>query len=220
MKRITQQGFSAIEALLIVVIIGIIGGTGYYIYQQTRGDDQPAQSSGVSPDKQEDLGDGRIEVTSGQNGFTAIFPEYWGELIKPSDGDQLIKSGESQPDVDAGNTLKVVTTEGYGSDSPTVLVMYYGEAEVAPAEPGSMVSDFTIKGKGDIPAIQGKKYSYEYTADTARGLGERSKGDKSYLYLFKHNGKNIFITYNVYASDPANLIDEVDDIVQTMRINQ
>jgi Tfp pilus assembly protein PilV len=32
-KPVNQKGFAAIEAVLIVVILAIIGGTGYYVYQ-------------------------------------------------------------------------------------------------------------------------------------------------------------------------------------------
>jgi len=31
--KLNQKGFSGVEALLIVVIVAIIGGVGYYVYQ-------------------------------------------------------------------------------------------------------------------------------------------------------------------------------------------
>lgn len=31
-KKLNQKGFSAVEALLIVIILAILGGTGYYVY--------------------------------------------------------------------------------------------------------------------------------------------------------------------------------------------
>ncbi len=33
LKSLNQKGFAAIETILVVVILAIIGGTGYYIYQ-------------------------------------------------------------------------------------------------------------------------------------------------------------------------------------------
>lgn len=32
-KSLNQRGFGAVEALLIIVIVGIVGGTGYYVYR-------------------------------------------------------------------------------------------------------------------------------------------------------------------------------------------
>lgn len=36
LKTLNQKGFSAIEALLILILVGIISGTGYYVYSANR----------------------------------------------------------------------------------------------------------------------------------------------------------------------------------------
>ena len=44
----SQKGFSAVEVLIVVLIVGVIGGAGYYIYAQNADDSVSSGSSQVA----------------------------------------------------------------------------------------------------------------------------------------------------------------------------
>jgi cytoskeletal protein RodZ len=50
MKK-NQSGFSAIEALLILVIVGIIGGTGWYVIQANKNTNDTLNNAGLGTAK-------------------------------------------------------------------------------------------------------------------------------------------------------------------------
>lgn len=50
MKKLGQGGFGLIEALIIIIILGIIGGTGFYVYKANKNTDESLSNSGNSTD--------------------------------------------------------------------------------------------------------------------------------------------------------------------------
>lgn len=48
MKKLDNKGFGAIEGLLIFVIVGIIGGTSFYVYRQKQAETKKSESPSVS----------------------------------------------------------------------------------------------------------------------------------------------------------------------------
>lgn len=51
MKTTNQNGFSLLELLLIIVLVGLVGGAGYYVYSQSQNNDETStpQSSVTEP---------------------------------------------------------------------------------------------------------------------------------------------------------------------------
>ena len=45
MKKLNQKGFTAIEAILILVIVAIIGGTGFYVYNSNKKSDKTSETT-------------------------------------------------------------------------------------------------------------------------------------------------------------------------------
>jgi prepilin-type N-terminal cleavage/methylation domain-containing protein len=58
LKSINQKGFTVIEGLLVLLILAIIGGTGYYVYQanndatETQNQAQTNANSATPPNKE------------------------------------------------------------------------------------------------------------------------------------------------------------------------
>ncbi len=68
MKKLNSKGFGAVEAILIVIIVGLIAGVGYYVYNQSQKQDetsQPQSSTTTIPpttEKQEDVDYGKLSI--------------------------------------------------------------------------------------------------------------------------------------------------------------
>lgn len=165
--------------------------------------------------KQSDTLPGRTTITSGKSAFNVTVPDWWGPLTKAADSDFLILPGTTQPTMAAGKKLKVTEASSYGSDSPSLFMMTLSDIGMGGALRGES-SEFTI-GKGD-DALVGKKYTYLYPTDEQVGIGyTRYQNDRDYRYAFTtKTGKKLDIEYSVYGSDPRNLSDTVDKIVQSI----
>jgi len=153
-------------------------------------------------------------ILSGKKGFNITVPNGWGPLTKAQNSDLLILPGRIQPTVTTDQKAKI-TEGGYGSDAPSLFIVLLSDAGMGDI-PRGVSSEFTI-GKGDDMLV-GKKYSYTYPADEQVGIGYmRYQNDREYRYSFttKH-GKHLDVLYNVYGSDPRNLVDSVDEIVHSI----
>jgi len=122
MKKLSSKGFSAIEALLILVIIGMIGGVGYYVYTQNKAatkdntaQDGSTKTSQKNPDKEEDK---TSEYKNETLGFSFKYPKNWSketEVIEGHFKDNLVfKSPDYKPvpdgpfgEVEAGGIIRV-----------------------------------------------------------------------------------------------------------------
>lgn len=58
MKKLNTKGFGVVEGLLIVVIIGIIGGAGYYVYAQNQNKTNTYTDSEQSADSEKSIPEG------------------------------------------------------------------------------------------------------------------------------------------------------------------
>ena len=217
MKLTTQKGFSVIEILLLVLLTATLSGTGWYVYNQaTKNDDTTKNQTTTSVANSKDSDENGLKIVkSGKNGFQVAFPQNWGKIYNVLDGDFMIKVDENQPDKTNEKTLKIQEVPSLGRDGSVVFSIIYDKETVQP-NPDASSSPFTID-KG-INAVKGTKYVYEYSGDTGPGLGARKKGEKEYMYFFEHGGKNLVVTYNIYASDPRNFVDQVDDIVRSIQL--
>lgn len=84
MKKLHQKGFSLVEGLLIVVLIGLIAGVGFYVYRQSQ--DNNSSKSDTPRTAQEDSQKKNPNITE-------LDPAI--ELTKPSDVEKL---PDSTPD--------------------------------------------------------------------------------------------------------------------------
>lgn len=217
MKKPSQAGFAHIGlVLLLIIILGVVGGGAYYVWHKNHekkaGSSPTNSKTNTSSDATNNGQSG--PVTSGKGAYSISFPNGW-NVLKDDASDSFMVAGETQPAADSSEVAKVTTTTFGGDGAFVFLATIQDKSDV----PKGVAKDFTLTNGKDHP-IQGKKYVYEYEADTPAGLGasdERIKGDRDYNYVFDlGGGKELRVMYSVYASDPRNLVSTVDQIVNSI----
>lgn len=156
-------------------------------------------------------------VNSGKGSFDITIPDGW-NLIKDAQADYIVIPGDKQPVVQPGTKPVVATSDGYGSDGPSVFAVLVNDVFDLSLPQGTETA-FAI-GKADT-LLEGKRYSYIYEEDQeSDGLGGgRLKGDRDYTYIFNlKDGRQLRAWYNVYGSDPTNNIATVEDVLRTIVI--
>lgn len=219
-----QRGFSTVEILIVLVIVGLIGVVGWLVYdkqQSKKSNEEPSQATSQSPPKEATAQDEQKEaklsyqgqkVTSGRERFTVEIPQGWNELLRPMDSNWLfMKEGTAQPKYSAGKPVKVTDVPSFGGDGPRVFSIFVHDNI---ANPEGTPSNFTLPNNGQ--PIQGTKYSITYS-DTVEGMDGHKKGEKSYEYRFNlKDGNSLVIWYRVYSDDLNDQSSLVDEIVSTI----
>lgn len=115
MKRLNEKGFSAIEAILLLVIISLVGFVGYFVYnsqQKTNSTlDDTAKSQG--------------EIQKSENSLpTYVLPEAWSKLQCDSiDSTGVVASPDNDKAVDCDdrtNTVFIYVTSGSNDKCLTI----------------------------------------------------------------------------------------------------
>lgn len=77
-----EKGFGVVEVILILVIIGIIGFTGWRVYEANREASQvPIDNSTIVPREKSSVPDGWKKYENKDLSFSFAYPEEWGEVI-------------------------------------------------------------------------------------------------------------------------------------------
>lgn len=84
-KTINQRGFAAIEAVLIFVIVAIIGGTGYYVYNANKEANQSLAPTQAAVSKSSGSIENLTKTYSDDFGhFSVKYPADWKLSTKPA----------------------------------------------------------------------------------------------------------------------------------------
>lgn len=218
-----QKGFSIVELLIVIVIVGLLGAVGWLVYDRQKNNtanNVPAitqtsdKKTETNPEASK-LSYQSQKVTSGKGRFTVELPQGWGEFLRPLDSDWLLMpEGTKQPIYTAGKELTITDLPGFGADGPRVFSMIVFD-NIAPASGESI--DFTISNNEQ--PILGKKYTQTFTKTTEEFIDARKKGDKDYKYVFKlKDGNTLQVSYSVYVDDANDQNKLVDEIVKTIVI--
>jgi type II secretory pathway pseudopilin PulG len=200
MKNRNQSGFSVVEGLLILVIVGIIGATGWYVMQANKNTNDTLNNSGLgsiaksSKKKQTNPSlapqavseDGWIVYSSKEGKFSLRYPSTWATPSHPEScapGSLLLGANSStvgRCGSDSGSQMYVDSSEG---DQRAKYV------ELTSANyPDLKTESVTVDG------VTGKKQAGTYKV-TAEGLGP-SDGDKEVRYSFYTNGRTYSASYS------------------------
>jgi hypothetical protein len=101
----SQTGFSPVHVLLLLILVGIIGFTGWKVYDANKSasntdSSAPAKANNVAvtPPTQATIPEGFVEYKNDELGFKFAYPKEWGEVkVEPgAETDHLVSGSEYQ----------------------------------------------------------------------------------------------------------------------------
>lgn len=188
-----QKGFGIIEGLLIIVVISIIGGAGYYVYQANKATNESLNNTGNSETaKQEneksaeteeaDPTEGWKEYVSTEGKFSFKYPANWLTADSPelcSEGTVMIAPTKE--------TLGKCASDFGGQ---VLLSMYTGNETEAFRLRSDQYKNLT-ETKVEVDGVSGTRQAGVYSPDQEpQGMGP-VVGTEEILYVFEVDG-NVF----------------------------
>ena len=190
MIKLNSKGFGAIEALLIVVIVGVIGGSGYYVYTSqkktntaldnaAKSQDEPIKNT-KAPTKTAQTADpyeGWKTYGNAKYGISYKYPKIW------TTSDDVIADATTQASSatkqEFGTGLKLSTNTKY-NDTVTVEVLNESLARATAWYDNYYAQSNLNKVSKTSTSLKGKQSTqYDVT----------NSGMKSKLYLFSVGDK-------------------------------
>lgn len=137
MKKLNSKGFTAVEGILIFVVVVLIAGVGYYVYNQSQKKDetsQPQSSTTTQTTDTEDNGSKSAQEKSvtksySYKGITVSFtmPKSWSsEGIEGYPGSDEYNVYVKNADSDAELSLQIMDYTGSTSSKDKVLDSFTG----------------------------------------------------------------------------------------------
>lgn len=219
MKKLAQKGFTVVEGLLIVVILGIIGGVGYYVYSQTKNNDNLAQKSdsgaaesgGTKSDTPKDeTADWLLYEPPGKE-FSTKLADGW--ALTTYNNVPYLYNFTNQLAIVPGQKATVTDVQG-GRDFATAFgIGYITNEQMAESSPQRGTKSASLK------AADGKEVEvYHFTQDNQDPMLDVPYKGQEYTYLVRGSKGMVRIVYSFGPND-TDYHKEVEKILPTIKVN-
>jgi type II secretory pathway pseudopilin PulG len=200
MKKLSQNGFAVLEALLVIVIVGAIAGTGLYVWHSQKEADKALKASNTAANSNAEVENPSstdetanwLLYTAPSKSFSMRLADGW-SLNRFADEDSLYGFGAVSATYAKGKQAKVTVSEG-GSDGTTVglFINYFARSEDASGK---------LEGEkqAGLKTKQGVSVSvYKFVqTEEVDGLGGTPTGATVYSYVGSKDDARFVITYGV-----------------------
>lgn len=215
-----QNGFGALQAILIIIILGIIGFAGWFVWQTRAASDKVANDT-LKADSNYTVAAEKITSTSctlasNKSGmiyqstgktFTFCVPNGWKLGVQSgSSSSSAAITADNNGDLPTYNQSTFPTLEKMGGGDGALAFSVYLNTPVA-----GNPEDYTKVGPITAKNSTGTEYTYTKTTDESAGLGDFDKGTVSSQFYFEKNGHSLSVTYNRFPgkSDQSALIRSI-----------
>lgn len=220
MQRNSQKGFGVLHILLLLVLVGIIGGTGYYIYK-TQQDSKKREDAAAAQSDQAKTADDAAEekvvneeeswflFEASDKAYSVRIPDGW-EGVALNDNVYIRDSAKLVFKQGTKAQIEILPEGGWDGASPFALYL-----------PRQNYDQIVREGtaEGDITTASGlvaHKYKFVQVTDP-EGIGY-SKGDTVYNYYFDAPGKYIQVSH-VFAEGGTDQTALVERLIKTIQVN-
>jgi hypothetical protein len=217
MRKLNSKGFSTLEIILVLIVVGLSAGAGVYFFKQQKKDDtQPANTTSqtqtdtkpaetkATPDPTADW----VSYTSAEGKFSLKYPKTWVTATNP----ELCSPGILLLGANSGSVGKCAS-EGFGQISVT--------GQPSHADCGDLNAEaWTVNSKETVTvaSVTGLKQAATAKAP-ADGAGTDPEGTKILNYCFNNNGYTYVANYKQLPSYPDALADFSLMVTKTLKFN-
>lgn len=209
-----QKGFSPIQILLVLIVLGLIGGTGYYVWQsrnktnatleqtaKSQGEAQKTDTKKAAADTTADW----VTYTSTGGVFTLKHPKAWAAAKSPElCSENLVLFGANASSVgtcasENGGQISVSSAEGTLDDEYALsTTQYTGIKSTVLAVDG-------IQGSRSEGVAQDQM--------TGEGPGGLADGTKVVQYIFVANNNRTYLARYVQAAGYPDALADFDTMI-------
>lgn len=218
MRKTNQKGFGIVEVLLLIVLMGLVGGVGYYVYSQSKKNDTESKTQvGVTTEKPatekapavtDETADWLLYESPGKE-FSIRLADGW--VLERYQKLAPIYAAESSNIVlKNGTKAKIVEVDGGRDFNYVAFGLWYYDAQDLNTV-GTMQKTF----KTDQGLNVEKYYYKQLTEPDGIGL---PKGTEEYNYYIKSGEKYVGINHDVIPGQTEQTV-LVEKVIKTLKIN-
>ena len=210
-KKSNQKGFSVIEIILAIVILGLIGLVAWMFVQNTSKNSEVANTSSKtdSEDAEQDKPDQPVKenpelawysYTPSGNQYSFKIPDGWTLHKKGSDDTSLYSTGSLA--IQTGSSGKVVNTVGDLANCGHFILDYL---------PYSKQESWTISFKTDSGLDVRKTAGMDEIGVSGGGMG--------YSYNITKGQKTIYVSYGTCKDSATDYHEVIEQALKTLSIS-
>lgn len=227
LKSLNSKAFGTVETLLVILIVAILGGTGYYVYHANKNTNDTLNSAAKDANgtpkfaskkptttKATDETDKRFLYTSPNHKFSMRLPDGW-QLEQHQNSDAIYAFGDSKLAPQDGKTATVTTVQGGKDGSASGIFISF----LTSADSLNDYSQFT-KGTSfkTVSGLTVDVYSRTETKDP-EAIGAVDKGGMYYDYVVTSAANKIVQVSYGFNHDETDYHSTVEQAVKTITIN-
>lgn len=214
MNMKNQNGFTLVEAMLVVIALTLVSFAGWYVWNENK-EEKPAQTKQTTQKKESkktvvaDPTKDWTPYSSTSGAFSLKYPTTWMTAWNQSDcSADLLLLGPTKESAgacasDGGAQVLVSAQSGDYSDSYTMSAQYYTDITNKPVT---------------IDSVSGARWSGTVKDTGEEGLGP-VPGTKEVRYVFSANDKTYVVTY-AQSPTQTNVLSDFELIVtKTLKLN-
>jgi hypothetical protein len=201
-----QKGFSAVEGTLILVIIGLVGFVGWFVYDANKKVDDSlntANQSNSQTTATKKSSTALTETYTDPAGFTLNYPADWQFAAKGSK--DLSGKGEY-------GFNQFVSKANYQANNNAFILIFSTDESASPANAYAK-NVFTDKADRVVSIADSKINGYDAATVTYKIVGEDPSGREVFI---AHNGKIVDFVYSNSQAD-KDYVDTYKAIINSIK---
>jgi len=191
MKKLNTKGFSAIEGLLILLMVVVICAVGWFVYKN-HNKTTTTQVASTTPTTNPKTSDSPTNIQKyDDSNYSFNYPLKWTTSPSPEKGSVLLKSsdyGEKQIQAERG-PYSVIST-GYSLEVEDISGNDISGNDISGNESYKTIADLTSKVVQDEKDLGGGTHK-TVTVDGSKAIWVNNKFDDNYLYVVVFKGNKI-----------------------------
>jgi|SRR3989344_6256642 len=211
-----ESGFSAVEVILVIIIVALLGIVGWFVYKNQNKTTTPSTTANTTtstPTETTTTTNAKYitVLTSRNNKFSIGIPDGW-TVTNDTESDYIHAIGIENMSYDAGNPAKIIDAFGHRGGGPTVASFILQFSNTSGLN-GYFSASESQGAFTTTNGAKGEKYLYTAKQNADEML---VVGSKSYGYKFDYEDKTIVITYLKLPSD-VDQLQIVEDAIKTLK---